>query len=178
MKSWLRTIRGVLGMGVTWAIGWGAAGALFGAVFYPTTMDLPLGPAEAAYRAAMSFGSLGFIAGGLFSVGVRIADGRRRFDQLAIPRFAAWGAVGGCMLGGLLILLLGRLPPSEFLPGEFLTIASWTTMVSTLLGAASAAGTLAIARRSDDHSLLEASEEVGGVGLSEQERQSLLGPSR
>ena len=83
------------------------------------------------------------------------------------------------MLGGLVIFLLRRsFPPSEFLPGEFLTIASWTTIVSTLLGAASAAGTLAIARRSDDDTLLAASEEVGRAGLSETEIQSLLSPSR
>ena len=30
MKKWLRRIRGVLGMGLTWAVGWGLTGLLIG----------------------------------------------------------------------------------------------------------------------------------------------------
>jgi hypothetical protein len=153
----------------------GRGSAVLGAVVYVTVDATTWGLAEAAYSLARQFATAGFIAGGVFSVGVRIADGRRRFDQLAIPRFAAWGAVGGCMLGGLLILRGVNLGVEA---GEFVKVVSLVTMLNTILGAASAAGTLAIARRSDDHALLAASEEVGGVGLSEPERQSLLGPSR
>jgi hypothetical protein len=81
------------------------------------------------------------------------------------------------MLGGLLVLRVGGVPVG-MAAGEYVTVVSAVTMLMTLLGAASAAGTLAIARRSDDNALLAASDEVGGVGLSEPERQSLLGPSR
>lgn len=40
-----------------------------------------------------------------------------------------------------------------------------------------AVGTLAVARRGDDRALLAASEDIGRVGLSEQERQHLLKPT-
>ena len=74
-----------------------AAGALCG-----TAMGLLsplLGPVEAALMGATMFGVLGFVGGGLFSTVLVIADGRRRFDQLATPRFAALGTVGGVALG-------------------------------------------------------------------------------
>ena len=47
--------------------------------------------------------------------------------------------------------------------------------VATLLGAASAAGTLAIARQSDDAQLLEQAEKIGEIGLSKDEARELLG---
>jgi hypothetical protein len=32
MKAWLRRLRGAMGMGVTWAVGWGIGGLLIGVV--------------------------------------------------------------------------------------------------------------------------------------------------
>ena len=47
--------------------------------------------------------------------------------------------------------------------------------VFAVAGAGSAAGSLALARRAEDRELLEASENVGEVGLSEGEARELLG---
>jgi len=44
-----------------------------------------------------------------------------------------------------------------------------------LLGAGSAAGTLALARKSEDEALLESSQQVSETGLTSEERRLLLG---
>jgi hypothetical protein len=46
---------------------------------------------------------------------------------------------------------------------------------TTLLSAACASGTLALARMGEDRDLLDASEDVAEVGLSERETRELLG---
>ena len=45
----------------------------------------------------------GFLGGAVFSAVLRIAEGRRRFDELSLPRFGAWGAVTGLLLGVLAV---------------------------------------------------------------------------
>ena len=94
--NWLRRIRGALGMGLTWAAGWAPIGAVLGlalgvSVFAGSAMSL----GAMAGRWAGLFAALGLLGGALFSTVLRIAEGRRRFDELSLPRFAAWGAVGG-----------------------------------------------------------------------------------
>ena len=85
MQKWLRRIRGAIGMGLTWGVGWAAVGSvprwLFG---FNTDAPFPI-----------IFGVLGFIAGVIFSGLLMLTEGRRGFDQMRLSRFAAWGAVGG-----------------------------------------------------------------------------------
>src|SRR5262245_54528484 len=91
MRKWLRRIRGAIGMGFTWAFAWSAVGLvprwLLG--FNP---DAPF---------PIIFGVLGFIAGVTFSGLLVLTEGRRRFDQMSLPRFAGWGAIGGLLLSAL-----------------------------------------------------------------------------
>ena len=165
MRSWLKRVRGVIGMGLTWAVGWapigGIAGLVIGALF-----GFPLGGIALNY--AGMFGVLGFVGGMVFSTLVRIAEGRRRFDELSIPRFAAWGGLGGLALGALAVTInlvgLGGITP--------LTVA--VIGAAGLLGAGSAAGTLALARHADDQELLAAGRAAGKVGLTEHEERKLL----
>jgi hypothetical protein len=49
-----------------------------------------------------------------------------------------------------------------------------TYSVVTLLGAGSAAGSLALARRTDDQELLEHGADVADIGLTEEEKRELL----
>src|SRR4051794_15927569 len=127
MRKWLRRIRGAIGMGLTWAAAWFAVG------FVPRWVlgiesDLPF---------PLLFGGLGFIAGVTFSGLLVLTEGRRRFEQLSLPRFAGWGAVGGLLLSALFVrgASLGR---SE--------VAAITTTL-TLACAVCASGSLALARR-------------------------------
>ncbi len=47
--------------------------------------------------------------------------------------------------------------------------------IAAFLGASSAAGTLALARRADDRELLDAGADVADIGLTEEEKHALLG---
>ncbi len=165
MKKWLRRIRGAVGMGLIWALGWAPIGALVGLVV-GVLSGAPLGGIAVNYVAM--FAVLGFLGGDIFSTVLQITEGRRRFDELSLPRFTAWGALGGLLLGGLAVMvgLLG--PGLSFVDA----IIAGTT---TLLGAGSAAGSLVLARRADDSELLDAGEEAADVGLTEQETRELLG---
>jgi hypothetical protein len=138
MNEWLRRVRGVIGMGLTWASGWIAVGALLALVLFVVGMD----PPGFFWTITGVFGTVGFLAGGLFSGVLLLAEGRRRFDQLSLPRFVAWGALGGFLLGGLAGLTIFGGP--------------WVAGVTTLLAAGSAAATLVIARRAEDAALLPA----------------------
>ena len=45
----------------------------------------------------------GFIGGAVLSALLRIAEGRRRFDEVSLARFATWGVVTGLVLGVLAV---------------------------------------------------------------------------
>ena len=147
MKKWLQRIRGALGMGLTWAVGW--LGTL-------TIIEVATwGFGGPLVGNLVIFAAGGFVAGTAFSVALGIAGGRRRFDEMSLPRFAAWGAVGGLVTSGLLLAIY---------PGPLLSSMIVGSIV-TLLSAGSAAGSLALARRAEDRELLEAGEEA--LGLTE-----------
>ncbi len=166
MKKWLRRIRGAVGMGLAWAVGWSPIGAVIALVVGTVLGGVPVG--EIAARYATTFAALGFFGGTIFSTVLRLTEGRHRFDELSLPRFAAWGALGG--------LLLGVLAITAGLWGPGLTLLdAIISGVATVLGAGSAAGSLALARRVDDRELLEAGADIRYVGLTEKETQQLLG---
>ena len=78
-------------MGLIWAAGWGLVGVLIVTFLDPSeTIDDLWVP---------HMGMLGFVSGVVFSVVLWIAEGRRRIDELSLPRSGAWGAVVGLLLG-------------------------------------------------------------------------------
>lgn len=165
MKSWLKRVRGVIGIGLTWAVGWAPLGSIVGMIV-GALFGFPLGGVALNY--AVMFGVLGFAGGTLFSSLVRLADGRRRFDELSLPRFFAWGGLGGLALGALAVTInvvgLGGVTP--------VTIA--VIAAAGLLGAGSAAATLALARHADDQELMAAGRAAAEVGLTEHDEKRLL----
>jgi hypothetical protein len=148
-------------MGLTWFAGWVAVGFLMEFVdpngqvadIWPAVLGLP-----------------GFFGGVVFSVVLRVAAADRRFDELSLPRFGALGAVAGMLLG-LIPFAIGDASGSMPVWQSVGLIVGFTTA----LCAVSATATLAIARMGEDRELLEASEDVADVGLSESERRKLLG---
>jgi len=149
MKKWLRRIRAAIGIGLTWAIAWFGAGMILLLVVGFGAADVPF---------PLFFALLGFLAGVTFSGVLGIVEGRRRFDQMSLPRFAGWGAVGGLLLSGIFAWAAG-------LGGEFLVLGP----VFALAGAGSAAGTLALARKAEQRELLDAGVDTAEVGLTEDE---------
>lgn len=154
MGKWLRRIRGAIGMGLTWAAAWFAAGLVLLLIVGIGAADVPF---------PLFFALLGFLAGVTFSGVLGIVEGRRRFDQMSLPRFAAWGGVGGFLLSVLMAAALG---------GDAFPVLA---VVFTLSGAGCAAASLALARMAEDRELLDASEDVDEAGLTEDEARELLG---
>lgn len=89
MSKWRRRIRGAIGIGVSWAVAWFGAGMVLLVIVGPGAADVPF---------PLFFGLLGFLAGVIFSGLLGVAEGRRGFDEMSLPRFAGWGAVGGFLL--------------------------------------------------------------------------------
>ena len=98
MKKWLRRTRGAIGMGLTWAAAWGGAGTIVMLGFLLVTGSRPDAPFP------LMLGAFGFVAGVIFSGVLGLVEGRRRFDQISLPRFAAWGAAGGFLLSATFVL--------------------------------------------------------------------------
>ena len=144
MKQWLKRIRGALLMGVTWALVWAPMGLLIGMIVDPDgRMDEPW----------ILVGTLpGFLSGVAFAIVLGIAARHRRFSELSAGKFTAWGAVAGCAIG-VLAFTLGT--PNPTLPVWF---AGVVTASITTLGALSAAGSLALARRGEKRELLNAGD--------------------
>ena len=155
MRKWLRRIRGAIGMGFTWAAAWFAVGFVPRWVF-GIQSDLPF---------PLLFGGLGFIAGVTFSGLLVLTEGRRRFDQMSLPRFAAWGAMGGLLLSALFVrgTSLGW--------GEVAAIS--TTFA--LACAVCASGSLAVARRAVRRELADSRGDATEAELTDHEKRDLLG---
>ena len=154
MTGWLRRARGMIGTGLTWALGWAVGGVLIGV----SSLLLPWLPWEGFFRIfdapLPALAVPGFFGGMLFSVVLGIAGRNKRFDELSVPRFAAWGAAGGLLLSLLpaALVLLGL----ASVEGGSLGIWQLTAVIAaplTLLSAASAAGSLLLARKSEGKGL-------------------------
>lgn len=157
MKRWLQRLRGVVGTALTWAVGWCIAGMLIGT----TGLFGNLALVEYVIFGGV-FAVLGFIGGTAFSVVLSLIEGRRRFDQMSLSRFAVWGAIGGALMSLTVTAL-----------GEGGGLATWVFYMA--LGSGSAAGSLAVARRAEHQQLLESGEGIAEVGLSRDEARRLLG---
>jgi len=154
MQKWLRRIRGAMGMGFTWAAAWFSVGFVPRWVF-GIDSDLPF---------PLLFAGLGFIAGVTFSGLLVLMEGRRRFDQMSLPRFAASGAVGGLLLGALFIR--GASPGWS----EVLAIPATFAVACAVC----ASGSLALARRVVRREPLDSGGDVADVELPDHAKRKLL----
>ena len=152
MGKWMRRIRGAIGMGLTWAVAWSAVGALPRWLF-GFNADVPF---------PLVFGVLGFIGGVIFSGLLMLTEGRRGFDQLTLPRFAAWGAVGGVLLAAI------------FTRAASLGWADALAITPTFAAACAicASGSLALARRAGIRELREG--DAAEAELTHREKRKLL----
>ena len=130
MKKWMKRIRAAIALGLTWGAAWFGAGMLLLLVVGLDAADVPF---------PLFFGLLGFLSGAAFSGLLGVLGRRRRFDEMSLPAFAAWGALGGLVVCGIVALTAG--------PGADLLVAG---TVFALAGAISAAGTLVLARRAEE----------------------------
>jgi hypothetical protein len=146
-------------MGLTWGFTWFAAGMvmMLGSLLVTgsTGADVPY---------PLGFGALGFLAGVTFSGVLVIGEGRRRFDQMSLPRFAGWGAVGGLLFSVIFVFAAAALAEGA----TFIQNLVFLGPLFAGIGAGSASGLLVLARKAQNRELLE-------TGLTEDEAQELLG---
>lgn len=162
MKKWLRRIRGAVGMGLTWAVVWGAVAVLIGLLVDPDGSMDEMWVAIGAYP--------GFLGGVVFSSVLAVAARRRRLEELSISRVAAWGAAAGFLVG-VLPFTIGE--PTSDRPVWLL--ASVVIGTITVLSAASAAGSLALARMGEKRGRLDGGAEVAEVGAGIDPHRTRIG---
>ena len=157
MGRWLRRVRAAVGVGLTWAVAWFAAGMLLMiATGFDADVPVPL-----------LFALLGFVAGVSFSAILAAIDGRRKLEQMSIKRFAGSGAVGGIMLSGL--FGVAGLLAGENIWGDTLMLIP----IFATAGAVSAAGSVALARKAQQPELLEAPANPLDADLAQGDRRHL-----
>lgn len=172
MKTWLRRIRGALGMGLTWALTGFLAGMCIELIH--NVWPNPVGSAVDIWPAALAYP--GFFGGVAFSTVLGIAGRRRRFDELSLSGVAVWGAVGGLLVSLLpaAMVAIGWAAPN--VPMGKITLALLGPFA--VGGAIAASASLALARMAEDRELLDRGREVDDVGLTEDEARDLLGGER
>jgi len=150
MPRWLRVIRGMLGTGLTFAVGVGSVGLLLGIV------ALALGAASPS-----DFGMVGklsviaFLVGVGFSGALAITAHGRTFEKISLRYVSALGAGGGL----LYYLFIGFMNGfSRWSPLN----AIGNLLILTLLGSGSAAATLLVARKAAG--ALKSGEEFPSLG--------------
>jgi hypothetical protein len=156
MNKWLKRVRGTIGMGLTWAVGWAVAGLAIGVA----SILLPFLPWDAFFEVfdapLPALAIPGFIGGAFFSIVLGIAGRRHRFEELSLPRFAAWGALGGLLLVlfpfALVALGLASTEGSSVSPWRAIAVIGGPLVI---LSAASAAGSLMLARISERRELAD-----------------------
>ncbi len=149
MKKWMKRLRGAVGMGLAWAAAWFGAGMVMMLGFLLIT-----GSTGADVPYPLGFGLFGFLGGVLFSGVLGVAEGRRRFEQMSLRRFALWGGAGGLLLAAIFVPVAG-------LGGEALLLCP----LFALAGASCAAGTLALARMAEGRDSLDAGADLAELDL-------------
>jgi hypothetical protein len=167
MKGWLHRIRGAIGIGLTWAVGWAPIGAVLGFVLYRLIPGLPNALGGVMVLNAATFAALGFLGGIIFSGVLHLTEGHRRFDELSLPKFAGWGAIGGLLLGGVAV-------GAGLWGGGFGVLGVAMMAAATCMGAASAAASLAVAQAADDQGNLPGGQEGRGGTLKDGSQDNLL----
>ena len=94
MKKWLQRIRGAVGTALTWAVAWGGVGVILGPVVVLLSGWGPGVMVTFVIDLVARLAAAGFIGGAVFSTVLGVVEGRRRFDEMSLPRFATWGRWG------------------------------------------------------------------------------------
>lgn len=150
MSKWMRRLRGALGMGMTWAVGGAFVGGLI-ELIWNLWPGFPIGPLVDIWPMALAIP--GFLGGVAFAGVLGIAGRKRRFEELSLPRFAAWGAVGGLLasLAPFAVVALGLGTPN--VPVWQITAALAGPLA--LGSAVAASGSLLVARMAEEPEALE-----------------------
>jgi hypothetical protein len=130
LGDFLRRCRGAFGIGMVWGAAWAAflaAASVIIGIFDPDSID----PGEGPLMLARFGAAFGFVSGAAFGVLLSLTESRKGILKLSLPRAALWGVLGSAAL-------------------PLLTPMNDSILVFACpLGAALAAGTVALARRAE-----------------------------
>lgn len=138
MRGFLRRLRGIIGTGLVWAVGFVAAfSGILALKGFPSEYILGLIPAGA---------SLGFACGSVFAGVLIVTERRRKVEELSLWRVALWGAIGGSLAVGAANLLFA------------VSLLGPTIVTVALLSSGLASGTVAVAKKGNEQRLIEGEE--------------------
>jgi hypothetical protein len=129
MNRLVRRVRGILSLGLTWGVAWGAIGTLLALLirqldsvsFYP----------DSPFVVGALIGLVGFICGVGFGSVLSFAERRRTLAELSLWRAALWGLIGSAAFPLLT------------------TMENSLLLITVPLGITFATGTVALARRAE-----------------------------
>jgi len=130
MKSFLRKLRGVVSIGLTWGTLWGLLMFLTGVIIGIVDPD-SIDPGESPVIIGAILGGMGFVSGALFGILLCLAERRKTIRDLSVLRAGIWGTIAAAAP-----LLLTPAPDGM-------------VVILCPLGAAFAAGSVALARRAE-----------------------------
>ena len=141
MKGFLRRLRGIIGTGLTWAVGWAG---LWGAFLLVMAGLNRLEGWDFWYtvNVELRMAGVGFIAGSAFGVILSVLERHKKLEDLSFRRIALWGSIGGLAIAAGFGL--------QHLP---------QTIVLTLVGIGSATGSVALAKRGIEPTLIEGDDD-------------------
>ncbi len=149
----LRTLRGVIGTAVSWAVPWACFGGLLAVGFElvaPSLSELVSGPAALWFvfkAGAKLLGLIGLLSGAAFAATLAVTGRRLAFSELTSRRMLVLGAVGATAIAGGLLGLIA------------LATQTWPLVNSVFLGGAALLGSSSawsmwrLARHADSRSV-------------------------
>ena len=149
MPRWLRIIRGMIGMGLTFSVGVGVVASMVAVLPW-----LLLGGDREMIRLVVASSIWAFPIGVAFSGVMAMTARGLPFDKLSLPRFAALGAGAGLLLFGVLAL--------NAWDAWSVSTAIANATIFVLLGGGSATASLLLARRA--RPALTSSDESRSLG--------------
>jgi hypothetical protein len=135
MPRWARIVRGMVGTGLTFAVGVGVAATVIGAAFWAGGAVTGREVAQIAGKSAV----VAFLLGVAFSGVLAVAARGRQFSKLSLRLVGSVGAGAGLLYFLFLAMNGGR----SWSPRD----AIGNLVLLTAMGTVSACGTLLIARR-------------------------------
>jgi hypothetical protein len=138
--TWLRRVRGAVGIGLAWAFPWWVVGTAMSPYLRVLAKAIPPQSLGEAIVDGSLIGWYGFLAGAMFSFVLAIAGRRRDFSELTTSRVLRYAVASSALLMGppMVYMLAGRtdgwrLQDAVYLAGGMILTAGCS--VGTLLAA-------------------------------------------
>jgi hypothetical protein len=142
MKGFLRRLRGIIGTGLIWAVGWAGLYCVSVLLKLAFGVEIPWDLLPLLWQGSLHVGVEGFVAGSVFGVLLSVLERHTKLEDLSFRRIAVWGGIGG-------LAFAVTLGPAYLQPVIFFT----------LMGVGSATGAVALAKRGSEPKLIEGDDE-------------------